>query len=275
MAAPHVAGVAALMLSVNPWLTAAQLRDRLESSADTVRGYDYHWDANHPGHSKELGYGRINAYKAVAAACESVATPQSFAISKISIGGVVHPRLHWDPNQEPCLEGYNIYKKYRSQENYELWRSVVKPDTCRIDSSVRLADSTQSENIIDYCVTAVLGTLESTPSNTASVGCDMCPVEQERAIPHAAEPTEYSLAASFPNPFNPTTVIIYTVPQDGQVTLKIYDVLGKEVAILVDEFKETNWHSIVFDASLLPSGVYFYRIQAGKFTDVKKAILVR
>ena len=59
------------------------------------------------------------------------------------------------------------------------------------------------------------------------------------------------------------------------VSLRIYDVLGREVMTLVDEIREANWYEVTFDASTLPSGIYFYRLQAGKFTEVKKMLLMR
>ena len=96
-------------------------------------------------------------------------------------------------------------------------------------------------------------------------------------------PTEYSLGQNYPNPFNPSTKIRYELPRDSRVILKLYNVLGQEVKILVDEVQVAGYKLVNFDASLFPSGVYFYRLQAnsliggqtGKFTDMKKMLVVK
>jgi hypothetical protein len=87
--------------------------------------------------------------------------------------------------------------------------------------------------------------------------------------------TDYDLAQNFPNPFNPSTTISYQIPQDGIVTLKIYDVLGSEVATLVNEERIAGKYEVNFNASSLASGVYIYKIQAGSFINSKKMILLK
>lgn len=87
-------------------------------------------------------------------------------------------------------------------------------------------------------------------------------------------PTEYSVG-NYPNPFNPTTTIKYQLPEAGMVTLKVYDILGREVADLVNENKSAGYYEVNFDASKLTSGVYIYAIQAGKYTESKKMILAK
>ncbi len=88
-------------------------------------------------------------------------------------------------------------------------------------------------------------------------------------------PLMYALGQNYPNPFNPTTVIRYQLPASSQVSLKVYDVLGREVASLVDAEKNAGIHSVTFDGSNLSSGVYFYRLQAGNFSAMKKLMLVK
>jgi hypothetical protein len=88
-------------------------------------------------------------------------------------------------------------------------------------------------------------------------------------------PTEFTLEQNFPNPFNPTTQIRYSIVEDGLVTLKVYDVLGREVAVLVDEEKPAGTYEAEFNASNLSSGIYFYSISAGSFHQTKKMILLR
>ena len=88
-------------------------------------------------------------------------------------------------------------------------------------------------------------------------------------------PKNYYLLQNYPNPFNPTTSIDYSIKQAGFVTLKIYDMLGKEVAVLVNGNKPAGYYTVEFNGSNLPSGVYIYRLTAGKFTAVKKLMLLK
>jgi len=88
-------------------------------------------------------------------------------------------------------------------------------------------------------------------------------------------PNEYSLLQNFPNPFNPSTIISYTVPERIKVVLKVYDVLGTEVAELINDIKSPGRYEVEFNSKGLPSGIYFYTIQAGKFTNSKKMILLK
>ncbi len=88
----------------------------------------------------------------------------------------------------------------------------------------------------------------------------------------------YSLSQNYPNPFNPTTIISYTIARESFVTLKMYDILGKEVAVLVNSRKTPGNYQVEFDTrdySNLSSGLYFYKIQAGEFTDIKRMMLVK
>ncbi len=86
-------------------------------------------------------------------------------------------------------------------------------------------------------------------------------------------PKEFNLAQNYPNPFNPSTMIEYSVAKPERVTIKVYNVLGKEVATLIDEMKEPGVYSIRFDASHLSSGIYFYKFQSESYNSVKKMIL--
>ncbi|MFI5252777.1 MAG: LamG-like jellyroll fold domain-containing protein [Bacteroidota bacterium] len=88
-------------------------------------------------------------------------------------------------------------------------------------------------------------------------------------------PTKYTLDQNYPNPFNPTTTISYALPQPSRVRLTIVNTLGQELFILLDQFEDTGYKSVSFDASKLPSGVYFYRMEAGGFFDVKKLLLMK
>jgi hypothetical protein len=96
-------------------------------------------------------------------------------------------------------------------------------------------------------------------------------------------PTQFKLEQNYPNPFNPSTVIKYSIPRSirrgehsvSQTTLKVYDILGKEIATLVDENQKTGNYEVTFDASNLSTGVYFYRLTSGSFTKSMKMLLIK
>jgi hypothetical protein len=88
-------------------------------------------------------------------------------------------------------------------------------------------------------------------------------------------PADYSLDQNYPNPFNPITTISYSIPSDKFVSIKLYDILGKEVRTLVCEQKPAGRYQLVFDAADITSGVYYYQINSGTFNQTKKLILIR
>ncbi|HEY3251731.1 MAG TPA: T9SS type A sorting domain-containing protein [Ignavibacteria bacterium] len=91
-----------------------------------------------------------------------------------------------------------------------------------------------------------------------------------------SNPVNYLLLQNYPNPFNPVTKINYQLPKTSKVNLLIYDIQGRVVIRLINSgIKESGWHSIEFNAQNYPSGVYFYRIEAGDFVQSKKMVLVK
>jgi hypothetical protein len=80
---------------------------------------------------------------------------------------------------------------------------------------------------------------------------------------------------SFSNPFNPATTIRYDLPHKSQVLLAVYNTLGQQVATLVQGEQEAGYHEVIFEGSGLASGVYFYRLQTGRFVDTKKLLVLR
>ena len=88
-------------------------------------------------------------------------------------------------------------------------------------------------------------------------------------------PLYYQLYQNYPNPFNPTTIISYQIPVSSNVTIKIYDILGNEVSILVNEYKTAGTYNVEFDAIDLPTGIYLYKLNAGDFAEMRKMILMK
>ena len=95
-------------------------------------------------------------------------------------------------------------------------------------------------------------------------------IEEGQQLPDA-----FKLEQNYPNPFNPTTSLQYTVGSLQFVTLKVYDVLGKEIATLISEEKPAGEYGVEFNGTNLPSGIYFYRIQAGSYSETRKMVLLR
>jgi hypothetical protein len=89
------------------------------------------------------------------------------------------------------------------------------------------------------------------------------------------QPTKFNLAQNYPNPFNPSTKIEYEIKETGNVNLKVFNVLGQVVAMLVAGKQEAGKHQVTFDAKNLSSGIYFYRLNAGEFTSIKKMIMLK
>ncbi len=98
---------------------------------------------------------------------------------------------------------------------------------------------------------------------------------QKSVVSHDRVPSVTKLKPNFPNPFNPVTTIEYDLAQDVHVTLKVYDVLGREVTTLADEHQSAGYKSVQFDANTLPSGVYFYQLTAGSYFEMRKMLVMR
>jgi hypothetical protein len=94
-------------------------------------------------------------------------------------------------------------------------------------------------------------------------------------VGNSETPVVFKLSQNYPNPFNPTTKISYALPKSGLATLRVYDILGKEVATLVNEVKAAGNYSVDFAASNFTSGVYFYKLESSGFSDIKKMMLIK
>ena len=95
------------------------------------------------------------------------------------------------------------------------------------------------------------------------------------AVASDAVPTQFVLDQNYPNPFNPAARIRYALPTSEQVRLAIYDVLGREVTVLVDRQQAPGTYEVTFEAGDLPSGVYFYRLETGPFSEIRQMLLVK
>jgi hypothetical protein len=124
------------------------------------------------------------------------------------------------------------------------------------------------DDIRDFSVNANHGDAEGSP---VLVGADwVTTVNDEKNLP-----LEYSLSRNYPNPFNPSTIIKYSLAQSVRITLRIFDLLGREVVKLIDEEKPAGEYVTNWNASSYPSGVYFLRMQAGQFSETRKLLLMK
>jgi hypothetical protein len=125
----------------------------------------------------------------------------------------------------------------------------------------------------------VIGELQSgaIQLQAGAIPCDIgkAGLKHEKSETLSLRPTKYTLHQNAPNPFNPTTSIRYDLPDDNFVTLRVYNSLGQEVATLVNEFQSGGFKSVTWNAENVPSGLYFYRLTAGSYTEVKKMLLMK
>jgi hypothetical protein len=100
-------------------------------------------------------------------------------------------------------------------------------------------------------------------------------VQPTRVKEGTTVPEQFSLYQNYPNPFNPTTNIKFSIPSSNFTSLKIFDMLGKEIAVLVSEKKDAGEYTVPFNAARMPSGIYFYQLRSGNFVETKKMILMK
>ncbi|MCW8805071.1 MAG: M1 family aminopeptidase [Ignavibacteriaceae bacterium] len=163
----------------------------------------------------------------------------------------------------------NIYQSVNSNPSYFTMPVQVKLNTSLGDTIVTLFNNAQTQNF-QFQVIGNPQSIVFDPGNWILKNNTVVTETEDLTIP-----LQFSLEQNYPNPFNPSTTIEYTIPQNGFVSLKIFNVLGKEVATLVNGQIDSGKQKVEFNATGLNSGVYFYRIESGSFVDTKKLILLK
>lgn len=133
-----------------------------------------------------------------------------------------------------------------------------------------LSDSILSSTDYKIKISSIDGTLEDISENNFTIVYGPSDVERTKDFVN-----DYRLEQNYPNPFNPTTKIEFNIPESGFVSLKIYNILGNEIATLINEEKTAGGYRVDFDATKLPSGVYFYTLKAGSFSQTRKMLLLK
>jgi hypothetical protein len=216
---------------------------------------------------------------------------------------ITRPIVTWNHNKEPDMLRSDTTKRYK------IWRatqgSMSYPPTnyillvtLDIDSGIApiYIDTTivalgsgwpgmgsQIEYPVRYRVQAIDKYQDSSVRSdfgsiiglVPNIGCAECEDGPDNFIDNENTPKEFSLKQNFPNPFNPSTNIQFDFPKDNFITIKIYDILGKEVYTLVNEFKQAGRYSVAFDARNLSSGIYYYTLISGNFKDTKRMVILK
>ena len=159
----------------------------------------------------------------------------------------------------------------------------ISSPTLSLDEDIVLTGS-ETDIVLDIGGVTLAGNFELTISTDGTADIELDNIGIASKVDMATDtdeeignmiPTEYQLMQNYPNPFNPSTIISYGIPAAETVTLKIYNTLGQEVATLVNEFQQAGYHSIEWNIGDLGSGIYFYKLTAGSFSETKKCVILK
>ncbi|MFN3346167.1 MAG: T9SS type A sorting domain-containing protein, partial [Chloroherpetonaceae bacterium] len=183
-----------------------------------------------------------------------------FSARKITVGVL----LSWQTASERNNRGFEVQRKSKEQgASNEAWQVVgfVRGNGTTTEAQSYSFLDKAASGVVQYRLKQIDFDGKFEYSNVIEV--------------NAGVPTQFVLEQNYPNPFNPTTTITYSLPITSVVRLEIFDVLGKKVATLVSAKQEAGTYTHTLNASTLSSGVYFYRLQAGAFSQTKKMMLVK
>ena len=186
-----------------------------------------------------------------------ITTPNNEPLSLINLAAY---QVGEQSNAGLVIEGwYNSTLKYTQTFSENTSWKILTLNYNYINKILIRLDSMESGSLTDYDFDRF-----TFKGNITSVSTDSL-----------ITPKGYRLSQNFPNPFNPGTIISYFIPKGSLVTLKVFDVIGREVKTLVDGYKNAGSYSVDFNASGIASGLYFYRLQAGDYVLIKKMIVLK
>ncbi|MFC1683554.1 S8 family serine peptidase [Candidatus Zixiibacteriota bacterium] len=249
MATPLVAGVAGLLKSTYPDMDGGQFETHVGATADLI-------DHLNPGYEGWLGGGRINAYRALNETVPVVLTGFQ------SVGGQGCIELKWSTAAEVNCHRWEIHRAVGEDERYTRIGELPGQGS---------SDREHSYHWIDQDV--VPGTVYG--YKLRQVDFDGSEWWSDPVSATATVSRSYALHQNYPNPFNPATEIGYAIPGDEYVTLKVFNIVGAEVAALVAGEQKAGSHTIRWNAGDLASGLYFCRLQAREYVETVKMVLMR
>ncbi|MCZ7603181.1 MAG: T9SS type A sorting domain-containing protein [Melioribacteraceae bacterium] len=182
--------------------------------------------------------------------------------------------LKWETATEVNNYGFDVQKSEASSQNSEVkWINIGFVQGNGTTNSPRHYEFTDLElpnsDEVSYRLKQIDNDGQFAYSKTVTVDLtNITSLEDEMIY-------EFALEQNFPNPFNPSTAIKYSLPNSGLVKIKIYDTLGREISTLVNEVKNAGIHHVIFNGSDLSSGIYFYKLDFNEYMSVKKLILVK
>ena len=183
-----------------------------------------------------------------------------------------HPVVTWDANSEADFSGYNVYR----QKDNESWITIATVTTNSYTDSDILVPIQYSKFTYKVKAFDINGNYSGYSNEDYIYGYKINKTNEgteEEKIDQL--PDEFSLSQNYPNPFNPSTEITYKILEDDFVNITVYNTIGQEVVVLVNQYQAAGEHIIQFNAENLPSGIYIYKLKSGRFIDVKKMILTK
>jgi serine protease AprX len=270
LAAPLTAGSAALLLSVRPELTPIQLRNILRSTATPLT--DIHLFPQSPNNF--TGWGLINAFRA--ATSLGVLFGNIPAVAVVDSMSIVSTCVLSGSG----IRSDSVILSYAIGDGGTFFSIPM-----RLDSPMVYATSGRYRATIPRQLAGTRLRFTITARDSGQQSYQSPPPGQNTGwqllygIPGIYEPSQvpesYILHQNFPNPFNSGTAIQYDIPLADRVRISVYNTIGQLVAVLADDVQDAGSHTVLFQASGLPSGVYFYRLSTSSFTSTKKMILLR
>ena len=189
-----------------------------------------------------------------------------------------HPLIKFSNRGELDFSEYKFYKWKPGYNEFQVFHTTNQGNSFVDMSEIVYEDCSLPPSYYGSLIYKITSVDKSSKESDFSDEIKYTILQSENdniIIKESKQPTEYSISQNYPNPFNSVTNIQFDLPKEGLVTLKVYDVLGREVKSIVNEFKQAGSYIVSFDGSELSSGIYFYRLEAGDFVQVKRMILLK
>lgn len=204
-------------------------------------------------------------------------------------GNLYHPMIMLYNQGERDFASYKIYKMAHGSREYVLLASNITGNSYVDYTEYILNEDGPGQGVFNcfYKISSVdLTNQESVPSwpvgyKVGPHSCALCPINiNEDKMQSTNENPQFNIElkyglTNFPNPFNPTTKIVYSIPKEGFVNISVYNILGQKIESLINEVKQKGTYLIEFNGNSLPSGIYFVKMQSGNYSEIKKINLVK